>query len=310
MSGVYARPLFSVIIPTLNAGATLRNAIDSVLTQKYPELEVIVVDGKSTDDTIEIVQGYSNSRIKLVYQTGKGIYDAMNQGIETASGNWLYFLGSDDTLYDDRVLEDVSYFIAEEQSPDIVYGNVHSSLLGDNYDGAFDREKILKRNICHQAIFYGRNVFDKIGYYNVEYAYCADYDLNVRCLYNPTLRIVHIPRRIAVYHSEGMSSDLIRFYDREREEEEQVDANIFRQALIERYLMLKTMRQVGVGDDYVQRGMEKQAKRLLRMVGYGAALLGTANKTLREFARYDRDLPRRMRKLAWKSLRGKLRKGL
>src|SRR5690606_38635619 len=97
-------PLFSVIIPTLNAGAMLQNALESVLTQAHTDLEVIVVDGESTDDTIEIVKGYSDNRIRLIYQTDKGIYDAMNQGIKAASGNWVYFLGSDDTLYDDRVL--------------------------------------------------------------------------------------------------------------------------------------------------------------------------------------------------------------
>jgi len=299
--------VFSIVIPTFNAGATLENALDSICSQSYQDFEVLVMDGGSTDNTVSIARTYNKDKVKIISQEDHGLYDAMNKGIALASGSWLFFLGSDDALYDNRVLEDVAAVILRPESPDVVYGNVHSSLLGDDYDGPFDREKLLKRNICHQAIFYHRHVFERIGFYNTKYSYVADYDLNVRCFYDSTLRIVHMPRRIALYHSEGMSSKLVRFYREERDVDDEIDFTLFKQALRERYLMLQTLRQVGVGGDYLERGMEKQAKRLIDKLGVAAALLGALNPVVRKFSRYDNGLSGRVRRLAWKSIRRAIR---
>jgi glycosyltransferase involved in cell wall biosynthesis len=303
-----AKVQFTIIIPTLNAGVILKDAINSILAQSYRDFEVLVMDGGSTDNTVAIARDCGSDKVKIISQSDHGLYDAMNKGVDASSGAWLYFLGSDDILYDDRVLEDVSDFIQREHSVDVVYGNVQSILLGEDYDGAFDRAKLLKRNICHQAIFYNRRVFDRIGYYNTKYSYIADYDFNVRCFYDSRLRIEHIPRRIAVYHSDGMSSQLVRFYQDEPVGKQHLDLKVFRQALMERYLMLNTLREVGASADYVEKGMEKQAKRLLSRFGFHLALFGTMNSAVGEFVRYDGSLPSRVRRLAWKSIRSTIRK--
>ena len=158
--------------------------------QTFRDYEIILQDGASSDDTIRIAREFQNASpgmdIKLFSEKDNGPYDAMNKGCRRASGEWLYFLGSDDELRDANVLSTVM------RSPslatcDVIYGNVQ--VVGDAgarrmapvYDGIFDLEKLLKKNICHQAIFYRATFLRRIGEYNTRYAVWADWDFNLRC---------------------------------------------------------------------------------------------------------------------------------
>ncbi len=176
---------FSIIIPTFNSASDIANALTSVLNQTFQDFEVIVVDGLSKDETLNIVGSFQDKRIKVISEKDYGIYDAMNKGIRTANGQWLYFLGSDDSLYDNDVLGNVHGFISNTSSK-VVYGNVvvkgNTGWANDGqvYDGEFDLEKLLNVNIAHQAIFYHRSVFSICGKYNLHYKVCADYDMNLR----------------------------------------------------------------------------------------------------------------------------------
>jgi glycosyltransferase involved in cell wall biosynthesis len=103
-------PIISIIIPTYNAGKTLRTCIDSVVSQNYRQKEIWIVDNQSDDGTISIINEYAALYTYIKYISGedRGTYDAMNKGIGVAKGRWLYFLGSDDTLYDENVLSAIS----------------------------------------------------------------------------------------------------------------------------------------------------------------------------------------------------------
>ena len=179
---------FSIIIPTYNSSKTLKRCLDSIFSQTFKNVEVWLIDGQSTDKTTEIIYEYSTkyNNIFFISEPDNGIYDAMNKGIKLAKGEWLYFLGSDDELYDDFVFEKVFASISKRKEL-IVYGNVLIegnagwAKNGDIYDGEFDLKKILKKNICHQAIFYNKNVFKKIGNFNINYRTCSDFDFNLRC---------------------------------------------------------------------------------------------------------------------------------
>ncbi|MDR1764097.1 MAG: glycosyltransferase [Dysgonamonadaceae bacterium] len=179
-------PFFSIIIPTYNSEKTLKKCLESVINQKFDDFEVVIIDGVSSDKTLEIAENYSDSRIKIFSEKDKGIYDAMNKGIDKSTGRWLYFLGSDDELFDNEVLSLICNTI-QSSTEKIVYGNVLVSgdsgwAKNDNiYDGIFALEKILRKNICHQAIFYHKSVFDSIGYFNTSYSVSADWDFNLRC---------------------------------------------------------------------------------------------------------------------------------
>ena len=104
----------------------------------------------------------------------------MNKGVKAAKGEWLYFLGCDDKLYTGDVFKKVVEVFEQENFPDVIYGNVFSTRFNGIYDGEFTIEKIFHQNICHQAIFFRKTVFNKIGNFNVKYKANADWDFNLR----------------------------------------------------------------------------------------------------------------------------------
>ena len=144
-------PKISIIIPTYNASKTLSVALESILEQSFNDYEILIIDGLSTDHTVELAKGYQDERIKIISEKDSGIYDAMNKGIRLAKGEWLYFLGSDDRLFDKDVLKKVSQWFGQDY--DVLYGNVVFSISQRVYDGRFSAQKLIARNICHQAIF-------------------------------------------------------------------------------------------------------------------------------------------------------------
>jgi len=97
-------PFFSIIIPTYNSSATISVALNSIIKQSYQNFEVIIVDGLSNDNTISIISQFQDDRIKIFSEKDKGVYDAMNKGINYANGKWIYFMGSDDYFYDNTIL--------------------------------------------------------------------------------------------------------------------------------------------------------------------------------------------------------------
>lgn len=201
-------PLVSIIIPTYNSAAAILRCLKSLSTQTFNDFEVLVMDGLSTDNTIKLVGDFADSRIKVYSEKDGGIYDAMNKGIAKAKGEWLYFLGSDDYLLGPTVLEQlVPYF----QNPkiDFLYGNVNSPDYGACYDGIFDLGKLKIRNICHQAVFYRRSVFEKVGHYNISYRVLADWDLNLRCFIHPHLRTAYVDLMVAYFAPAGFGVQVV-----------------------------------------------------------------------------------------------------
>ena len=180
-------PLVSVIIPTFNSQEYLESCIESIISQKNCEIEICIIDGGSLDNTIKIAKNYESRFrfIRFMTEKDNGPYDAMNKGIDIATGDWLYFIGSSDLLYQQNVLQEV-FANPIPASISMLYGNVLVSgdtdwaKNGQIYDGEFNKEKIMQKNICHQAIFYRRSAFKRIGKYNLKYPICADWDMNMR----------------------------------------------------------------------------------------------------------------------------------
>lgn len=203
-------PKISIITPTLNSGDSIANAIESVLRQNYSNTEHIIVDGVSTDHTLHIVKKFmkKSKTISLISEKDNGVYDAMNKGLKACSGDWIYFLGSDDRLYDESVFNDLMKdgLLLKEH---IIYGNV--KIEGESvwakdqsiYDGAFDIEKLFKKNICHQSLFYPRSVIKKIGFFNLKYKITSDWDYNIRCF---AIYPFHYFNRIIAYFQTGGKS--------------------------------------------------------------------------------------------------------
>ncbi len=202
-------PFFSIIIPTFNSAKTLKQTLDSVVSQSFLDYEILIMDAISKDSTLEIVAAYKNSRIKIISEKDQGVYDAMNKGIDKATGKWLFFLGSDDALYNETILSKIHDQL-QDKNINVLYGSV--IMVGDTpwakdktiYDGEFNLSKILKQNIAHQAIFYHQAVFKKLGHYNIKYDVNADWDFNLNAYAN--FKFKYIDMVIAKFSGGGIST--------------------------------------------------------------------------------------------------------
>ena len=200
-------PFFSIVVPTLNVASVVKACLASIARQSFADFEVVVLDGGSSDKTLDGVFGFKvalGDRLSVHKGADAGVYDAMNRGVASARGQWLLFLGADDCLHDDNTLGQVAAFIRENSASHLVYGDVILRSTAARYGGAFDLDTLLfERNICHQAIFYRRELFAKLGPYNLRYRIWADWDFNIRCFSNPALVARHMDLVVADYNDAG-----------------------------------------------------------------------------------------------------------
>jgi glycosyltransferase involved in cell wall biosynthesis len=195
-------PLITVITPVFNGKESLESSILSVVSQNCDNVEYIIVDGASTDGTLDILRKHESSIDYWVSEPDRGIYDAMNKGVQLAKGRWLCFLGSDDTLCDS--LRAIVQFLRDDQT--IYYGNVLMTGSNKVYDGAFGAWKLSRRNICHQAIFYPRTLFE-VRQFDLRYKLLADWELNILTYSDSRFKFQFIPVTIANYNDvSGKSS--------------------------------------------------------------------------------------------------------
>ncbi len=201
----WRRKRFSIITPTLNPGPKLEETINSVLSQNKKLFEYIVIDGGSTDGTLETLRKYGR-KIKWISEPDSGVYDAMNKGIAKAKGEYLYFLGAGDHLRE-NILERIEKIIPDERLT-FIYGNVY--LVNDKveYLGEVDEEKIVTWNICHQAIFYERTIFNVMGRYDLKYRLLADHAFNIKCFADKRIRKIYVDEVIADYEGGGISTGI------------------------------------------------------------------------------------------------------
>lgn len=197
------KKLLSIITPSYNCKDKIESTILSVLKQDMKYIEYIVVDGNSTDGTIEILDKYKNS---LLYSSepDKGIYDAMNKGIDLAKGEYIFFLGAGDTLRDE-ILNIVTRELKSKKY-DFIYGNVYMNNIKIVYNGKYNIYKIMLSNICHQAIFYKKELFYKLGKYGNEYNVYEDHYFNIKCFNKKNnINKRYLPYIIANYEGQGFS---------------------------------------------------------------------------------------------------------
>lgn len=193
--------MISIIIPTYNSEGTICRCLNSILLQTYSNWEVVIVDGVSSDRTTTVAKSYNDNRIRIFSENDKGIYDAMNKGVRFSSGEWLFFLGSDDWLYDNHVLQTVAQYM--DENIDVVYGEVSSDawdeLMGEwTYD-------TLWCNRCHQSIFYRRVFFEQGNKYNIRYKVWADFDINLRWFLSRKYKSRYIPVVVSFFSTGGYS---------------------------------------------------------------------------------------------------------
>ena len=167
----------------LNSVKTIRNSLESIRVQTFKNIEVVIVDGVSFDETLQIVAEYNDIVTTVVSEKDKGIYDAMNKGVALATGDVVFFLNSDDVFYDSTVLVDVAKKFAQIPSIDLIYGNVvfdNNSKLTKRIYSHINRRTLEFESLCHQVVFARRSLFDKVGFFNLKFKTNADYDWLIR----------------------------------------------------------------------------------------------------------------------------------
>ncbi|MBX3254665.1 MAG: glycosyltransferase [Chitinophagaceae bacterium] len=196
----------SIIIATYNSGKHLEGCLQSIADQKLKNIEVVIVDGGSTDNTIAIIQSFGQLNISWKSESDNGIYDALNKGIKRAKGKWLHFLGSDDRLLPG--FSDLAEKLTDEKT--IYYGNSiphfnEGQKIFELLSGGFSNYRLAKYCINHQTIFYPAAVFKKYSY-NLRYKVFADYDLNIKAWGDKEFLKKHYPITVTLYNMSGFST--------------------------------------------------------------------------------------------------------
>jgi len=203
----------TIITVTFNSEKYLEDCILSVLAQRYPHIEYIIVDGKSTDRTVDIIRKYESRIAKWISETDRGMYDAINKGMEMATGDIIGILNSDDMLDGEDVIESiVSAF--EQHHVDSIYGDLEYVDPDDiNKVQRIWKGKTYKRSLfhsgwmpAHPTFYFKREFFKKYGGYETHFYSAADYELMCRYLFLHKISSYHIPKLLVKMRSGGQSN--------------------------------------------------------------------------------------------------------
>lgn len=212
---MHALPSVSVITVTYNlieAGRqeSIRRAIDSVRDQDGDGIEHVIQDGASTDGTQELIAGIVNANpmVRFASEPDRGLYDAMNRGVERATGDYVLFLNSDDALASSDILQHMRMAMSHHR-PDFCYGGTANRDADGNEHVALrtSLKAVLQRMpFCHNSVLIRRSVFRDLGGHDTDYAVAADYDLVLRMV-AAGFRGLRIDRPVSLFWSRGVSAD-------------------------------------------------------------------------------------------------------
>jgi glycosyltransferase involved in cell wall biosynthesis len=202
----------SIVTPCFNSSATVAHTIESVLAQDHEDVEYIVVDGGSTDGTRDIVVSYGDKIAKFISEPDKGIYDAMNKGIKTASGDIIGIINSDDFYVDNDVLSKIVNTF-EASGVDAVYGDLV-------YVDEVDTDRIVRNwkageyaansfrwgwHPPHPCFFVKREFYERLGFFRDELRISADYELMLRYLHINSISVAYLPETLVKMRTGGAS---------------------------------------------------------------------------------------------------------
>lgn len=238
----------SIITVVLNGVKTIERTIQSVLGQSFDgELEYILIDGGSTDGTLEIIERYKSQLSYTISEPDKGLYDAMNKGIAQATGDLVGIINADDYYLPNAFkLVSEQWATQPNKSDFIIWGDVQYEFLGrvkgfrphNIYIGAF---------APHPSMFVPLQVYQKMGVYDTNFRLLADYDFMYRAYHIEKLKVVYIPELIAFFSEGGLAdSNILRCLDDERKVKHKNGANklianiIYRLKVIKNYRRIKT----------------------------------------------------------------------
>lgn len=207
-----ALPKISIVIATLNCAQCLGKCLESIISQTYSNKEIVLIDGVSSDGTLDLIQKYNRNIAYWESSPDTGIYQAWNKSLHHVSGEWLVFLGADDFFYSNDVLSQMAVHLNNLQSMSLVYG---CALLENEKDiknriGSLWRWKTFVRrmtNIPHTAAFHNAKYFFEHGVFDESFKIAGDYELLLRC--GKDLKVAFIDQLVVCIGINGVSKRLI-----------------------------------------------------------------------------------------------------
>lgn len=209
----------SIITINFNNASGLEKTIKSVICQTFKDFEFIIIDGASTDSSLDIIESFKNSLNILISEEDSGIYDAMNKGINQASGEYLLFLNSGDALTNPSALDE---FINHKKfTGDIIYGDYLFENGHKIYPDILPPEYFMKTSLPHQSTFFKKTVFDTIGLYDESYKMGADRAFFIKCFESKEVKFKHINYFLTLFDLAGMSN-APEYLSKKKKEDEQM----------------------------------------------------------------------------------------
>ena len=226
----------SLITACYNSAATIKTAIDSVRAQAGVDIEYIIVDGGSTDGTVDVIKEYAdkthnsqftthNFSFRWLSERDKGMYDAINKGIKMATGDVVGILNADDVLADDTTLARIAQAFGEQgtgngEQVDCVYADIRFVKQGETVDALRNAKTVrycsaakwkpwmfrFAAMVPHPSFYVRRECFDRLGGYSLDYRICSDFELELRYLYLAKLKAAYLPECVVVMRMGGAST--------------------------------------------------------------------------------------------------------
>lgn len=208
----------SIITATFNSEKFIENCLNSILNQTYSQFEIIIVDGKSSDRTLQIINSFNDSRIRMVSEKDDGIYYAFNKGLLLCTGDVIGFLHSDDFFTDSQVLQNITNEFQTKPSLDGCYGNLkYVHHIEDNKVIRDWKSKVFDKNNLkfgwmppHPTVFLKREVYQAVGNFNTRFRIAADYDFLLRLFHYPNIKISYLDIYITNMRIGGASNGSLK----------------------------------------------------------------------------------------------------
>ena len=200
----------SIITINYNDKNGLEKTINSVLNQTFQDFEYIIIDGGSTDGSLEVIEKYKSKIDIVVSEPDKGVYNAMNKGIRASKGEFVIFMNGGDYFLNDLVLEEITPMLNDEF--DVYYGNNYNSKIENHkkilkYPEKLDFSFFYHRTISHQSTFIRKTLFDEHFYYNEDYKICSDWEFFIYTFCCKNVPYKYLDKVISVFDCNGISYD-------------------------------------------------------------------------------------------------------
>ena len=207
----------SLITVCFNSEKYIKDTIQSVCSQTYKDLEYIIIDGASNDNTLDIIKTFEENIDILITEKDKGMYDAINKGIKYSTGDIIGLLHSDDVFSSENTIEKIANHFLRDNS-DAIYGDLHyvehnnlNKVVRKWISGSYSRKKLLFGWMPpHPALFIKRNLFKKYGFYDLSFGSAADYELIIRLLFKNNISCSYLPFVTTKMRIGGMSNISIK----------------------------------------------------------------------------------------------------